>query len=489
MNYIWSIVFFIGLVFCQACTGTCSKKVEKQETKPNVVIFFVDDLGWTDVGCFGSDFYQTPNIDKLAQKGMRFTNGYAACTVCSPTRAALMSGKYPSTLHCTDWIEGYKVPDAKLAMPDWTMYLDTTEYTLAQAFKSEGYATGHFGKWHLGEDEKYWPENRGFDTNIGGWTWGAPNLNKSKGYKGYFSPYGNPRIKDGPDEEYLTERLANEACSFISKHTASPFFMNFCFYNVHTPLQAKKEKVEKYKKLVDASKHQSHPVYAAMVEHVDEAVGKVLDKLEKEDLLKNTIIIFSSDNGGLIGRWGAVTNNHPLKLGKGHMYEGGIRVPNIIVMPNGERAGETIETPMITMDFYPTLVDIAGISLPKKVKKGLEGVSLLPLIQKKKEIKRDFLIWHYPHYHTEGASPYSAIRKGDWKLIYFMESESFELYNLKEDIGESNNLFENNMDKAQELAIDLSVHLRKTKAQRPLNKKTGRLISWADEKLNHFIKK
>ncbi len=319
--------------------------IAQQQQKPNVVLIVVDDMGWKDLGVYGSDFHRTPQIDNFAKDGVQFTNAYSACTVSSPTRAALMTGKYPAKLHLTDWIEGHKMPKAKLQVPDWTMYLPHSETTLAEVFKANGYATAHIGKWHLGEDEKYWPEHQGFDINIGGWRTGSPTLDKKKGLNGYFVPYGNPRLKDGPVGEYLDERLANEACSYIQQSQSKPFFLNLWFYNVHTPLQARQEKIDKYKALVDSTKLQKNPTYAAMVEHIDDAVGKVIAQLKSLGLYDNTIIILTSDNGGLISNTKQkVTNNAPLRHGKGERYEGGVRVPLIIksvqqILPSKSKSG------------------------------------------------------------------------------------------------------------------------------------------------------
>lgn len=439
-----------------------------KKTPPNVVFFVVDDMGWTDLSSFGSDFYQSPNIDKLAKAGVRFTDAYAACTVCSPTRASLMTGKYPARINCTDWIEGWKMPHERLSVPDWTMYMAHSEYTLAEAFKDAGYATAHFGKWHLGEDSIYWPENHGFDNNTGGWKKGAPNRNKKLGSNGYFSPYGNPRISDGPEGEYLTERLANEACSFIEEQKEAPFFLNFWFYNVHTPLQAKAEKVDKYKALVDPNKNQRNPTYAAMVEHVDEAVGQVIDKLKKEGLYDNTIIVFTSDNGGLIGnKKSPKTNNYPLRSGKGDIYEGGVRVPTFILAPGAKANGQACDVPVISMDFYPTLMELTQCNNKKTTKQAMDGKSLAPLLNGASELQREAIYWHYPHYHIEGARPYSAIRKGDYKLIYTYEDDSYALYNLKDDISELKNLITDQEETFVELKADLSSWKQKVKAQDP----------------------
>jgi len=437
--------------------------------KPNVVLIVVDDLGWTDVGIYGSDFYQTPNVDKLAEEGIRFTNGYAACTVCSPTRASIMSGRYPATINCTDWISGHKKPWAKMAIPNWTQYLAEEEITLAESFKADNYNTVHIGKWHLGEEEKYWPENQGFDVNIGGYSVGAPQ--KRNGGNGYFTPYLNPRLKDGPEGEYLTERLANEASEYIENHKSDkkPFFMNLWFYNVHTPLQAKKEKIEKYRALVDSSKHQTNPVYAAMIEHMDDAVGVILNKLKEAGLEENTIVLFTGDNGGLCGNYEnnkqKVTSNFPLRSGKGDIYEGGVREPFIIKWPSKIPAGSVNETPIMSIDIYPTLLGLTGS--PKKESNEIDGIDLTPLLTQNKSIKRDALFWHYPHYHLEGAKPYSAIRKGDWKLIQVFENDSLELYNLKDDIGENNNLAKTQPAKVKELIDDLNIWRKKVGAQLP----------------------
>ncbi|MBI9062679.1 MAG: sulfatase [Marinilabiliaceae bacterium] len=461
---------FSAGVLASVLLGACS--TQKQESKPNVVFILVDDLGWTDLSVMGSRFYQTPNVDKLADRGTLFTNAYASCTVCSPTRASIMTGKYPATINCTDWIEGHKMPKAKLKVPEWTMYMDTAEFTLAEAFRDNGYNTGHIGKWHLGEDSLFWPENQGFDVNVGGWAKGSPHRNKKLGSNGYFAPFGNPRLTDQPDDHYLTERLANEACDYITQNhpdkTGKPFFLNFWLYSVHTPLQAKDDKIAKYNALVDSSYYQKNPVYAAMVEHMDDAVGKVISQLKKDGLVDNTIIVFTSDNGGLIGRGKRkVTNIHPLRNGKGHMYEGGVRVPLIIVDPRDRSLNGKSDEPVIACDFYPTLVDMAQLEIPDQVNASFDGLSLQPLLKGEKELSREALYWHYPHYHTEGARPYSAVRKGDWKLIRFFEDDHYELYNLKEDISESRDMAAIQPEKREELKQMLFNWYEKVGAQMP----------------------
>jgi len=442
-----------------------------QAEKPNFVFMLVDDLGWKDFQCYGSDYHLTPAIDSLASDGVLFTDAYATCTVSSPSRASLMTGKYPAKLHLTDWIEGWKMPDAKLLVPDWTMYLPTEETSLADVFKRAGYKTAHIGKWHLGETSEYWPEHQGFDINIGGWAKGSPYKNKQLGYNGYFTPYGNPRMKDGPEGEYLTERLATEACNYIQSSTsAQPFYLNLWFYNVHTPLMAKKDKTDKYNALVDQSKLQQNPVYAAMVEHVDDAVRKVVQTLKDKGIYDNTIIILTSDNGGLIGRGAKkITNNTPLRSGKGDMYEGGVRIPFIFKNINQAEKGSVNHSIVTFVDVMPTISDMMNLPVAKSEKIGFDGVSLKPVLSgKTKQLKRKDVYWHYPHYHIEGASPYSAIRDGNWKLIHIYETNKYELYNLKDDIGETNDIASQYPKKVKELDKKLNKWIKKMDAQMPI---------------------
>ncbi len=469
------IILFLA-VFISSCAQ------QNENPGPNVVLILVDDLGWTDLGVMGSRFYQTPHVDDLAEKGTLFTNAYSACTVCSPTRASIMTGKYPATINCTDWIEGYKMPRAKLRVPDWTMYMDTTEFTLAEAFKMNGYTTGHAGKWHLGEDSLYWPENHGFDVNIGGWAKGSPQLNKRLGYNGYFPPFGNPRLEDKPGDIYLTERISEEACNFIRENhpdkTGKPFFLNFWLYSVHTPLQAVEEKIAKYSALVDSSYHQKNPTYAAMVEHMDDAVGKIIAQLKAEGISDNTIIVFSSDNGGLIGSKNRVTSNYPLLNGKGHMYEGGVRVPLIIFDPRSRQAAGKSDVPVISCDLYPTLVEMAGLEVDKETERGFDGLNIGSLLSGETELKREALFWHYPHYHTEGARPYSAVRSGNWKLIRFFEDDHYELYNLEDDISETENLVDSYPKKSGELKEMLFAWYKRAGAQMPSENSNHDPANW-----------
>jgi len=457
-------IYFLLLIQILGCKEFPNKKA----SKPNVVLILVDDLGWTDLGSYGSDLYQTPNLDKLADEGVSFTNSYSSCTVCSPTRASIVTGKYPARINVTDWIEGHKYPWAKLNVPDWTMYLPDEEYTIAEAFKDAGYQTAHFGKWHLGEKEVNWPENHGFDLNVGGWKKGAPHRNKKLGYKGYFTPYGNPRLTDGEEGEYLTERLTNEVVNYIDNSGDSPFFINFWLYNVHTPLQAKKDKIDKYKNLLKPDARHKNTTYAAMVEHMDDAVGKVVQKLKEKGLLENTIILFSSDNGGLIGKnpKKAVTNNSPLRSGKGDIYEGGVKIPTIIFAPSKLTGGKKVSTPIISMDYYPTLMELAGISSERINKQTVDGKSIVPFVTNKAN-DREALYWHYPHYHEQGGVPYSAIRLGDWKLLENFETELYELYNLKDDVSETTNVIETHPKVFQKLKYKLENWRKTVDAQYP----------------------
>jgi arylsulfatase A-like enzyme len=428
------------------------------ETRPNFVVFMVDDLGWTDVGAFGSDLHQTPNVDRLAAEGMRFSDAYAACTVCSPTRAAYMTGKYPARLNVTDWITGQKRPYAKLSVPDWTMRLELGEVTIAEALKAVGYTTCHIGKWHLGTED-YYPEHQGFDYNIAGTYRGAPNS--------YFSPYDNPNISDGPDGEYLTDREGIEAAKWIATHKDEPFFLSIPFYAVHTPLKAKADKIAKYEALIHGGLNHRNAIYAGMVESMDDAVGAVLKALDEHGLTENTIVIFTSDNGGLVKRLGAMTNV-PLRAGKGSAYEGGTRVPFIVRWPGVAEAGSVHTEPIITMDLYPTLLELAGATGDSAHNADVDGKSLASLLRNTgATIDRDYLFWHYPHYHSGGATPYSAVRAGNWRLVEFFEDGRRELYNLRDDLSETMDLAMVNPEKAEELTRALHAWRKSVDAQLP----------------------
>jgi arylsulfatase A-like enzyme len=427
--------------------------------KPNVILILIDDMGWTDLGCYGSEFYETPNIDRLAASGMRFTHGYSACTVCSPTRAAVMTGRYPARLHITDWIAGHQRPFAKLLPPEWTQHLPHEELTIAEVFKANSYATCHVGKWHLGNDE-YSPLTHGFDQNIGGNLRGSP--------PSYFLPYERsgitlPGLEQGKPAEYLTDRLTDEAIEFVTANKDKPFFLYLPHYAVHTPLQAKKELIAKYQAKATPDQPQHNATYAAMIESLDQGIGRLMATLDELKLRENTIVIFTSDNGGL--ELNEVTANDPLRAGKGSAYEGGVRVPLIFSYPPKIKAGTTSDTPAISIDLLPTLVELCGVSVSGE--RPWDGVSLAPVVTGQSNIERDALYWHYPHYHPGGAAPYSAIRSGDWRLVEFFEDGKVELYDLASDVGESEDLAASHRDKRDELLAKLRGWRKGVGAQEP----------------------
>jgi len=402
---------------------------------PNVILVLVDDMGWTDLACFGSGFYETPAVDRLAAGGMRFTQAYSACTVCSPSRASLMTGKYPPRVNITDWIPGHKRPKARLKVPEINLQLALEEVTVAEVLKENGYATASVGKWHLG-GPAFFPDKQGFDLNIGGCDKGQP--------PSYFSPYRIPTLQDGERGEYLTDRLALEAVRFIEANRDRPFFLYLPHYAVHTPLQGKKDVIEKYRARAKPGAGQGNAVYASMVESVDDAMNRILSKLDELRISERTVILFTSDNGGLLRS----TSNEPLRAGKGSAYEGGVRVPLIVKWPGVTKPGSACDVPVISPDLFATILEIAGA---KGAPPGIDGESLVPLLRQGVGLRREAIFWHYPHYHPGGATPYGAVRKGDLKLIEFYEDGHLELYNLKEDIGEKKDLAADLPVKAKEL--------------------------------------
>ena len=473
-------------------------RVSSASERTNVVFFLVDDLGWTDLGCFGSSFYDTPHVDGLARSGMKFTNAYAACPVCSPTRASILTGKYPSRTGITDYINagGGNQPgkwrrNTKLLPAAYKDRMAHKEVTLAEALKEAGYATFFAGKWHLGP-EGFWPESQGFDVNRGGITRGGPY-----GGKKYFSPYGNPRLKDGPPGEHLPARLANETVKFIETNREKPFLAYLSFYSVHTPLIARKDLRQKYlakRKKLDAAavagefskrEHrrrvrtlQAHAVYAGMIEAMDQAVGTVLSGLKRLGLEKNTAVFFMSDNGGLSTSEGHPTSNLPLRGGKGWMYEGGIREPMIVRWPGVTAAGSVCKQVVTSTDFYPTILEITGLKArPAQHRDGVSFVSLL----KGKTRKRGPLLWHYPHYGNQGGAPAGAVREGRWKLIEWYEDKRVELFDLESDIGENRNLAKGQPERVRAMRATLHRMLKETGAVMPdhnerfdKNKREGR---------------
>jgi len=418
----------------------------------NIVFVLTDDLGWTDLGCCGSKYYETPNIDRLALQGMRFTDAYAACTVCSPSRACILTGQYPARLHVTDWIPGHARPFAKLNVPDWTMRLLPELPNLAKQLKSIGYATASIGKWHLGPEESL-PTKVGFDLNIAGDHRGQP--------PSYFSPYKIETLRDEKDGEFLSDRLTDEALKFIEENQSRPFFLYLPHYAVHTPLMAKQAVVEKYKAKIDPTGAHKNPVYAALVESVDDSVGRLLSKLDELKLSEKTIVVFTSDNGGLIGP----TSNVPLRAGKGSVYEGGVRVPLIVRWPGITKARSVSKVPVIGADFYPTF--LAANGLEQTQGSVIDGEDITRVLRGDGPLKRDALYWHYPHYHPGGATPYGAIREGDWRLVEFFEDNRVELYQLDEDLGETHDLATSRPEKAAALTQKLHDWRARVGAQMP----------------------
>jgi arylsulfatase A-like enzyme len=427
-------------------------------------------MGWADVGFNGSRYYETPNIDRFAARSTRFPNGYAACAVCSPSRAAIMTGKYPARLHITDWIPGEGgCTQGTLEVPKWQQFLPLEEVTIAEALKGAGYATASIGKWHLG-GPAYYPEKQGFDVNVAGGHTGHP--------ASYFYPYG-PETNShhvpglaagGKPGEYLTDRLTEEAQGFIKANKDKPFFLYLAHYAVHDPIQGKPELVRKYKAKTPPGE-QRNPAYAAMVQSVDESFGALVKTLEEQGIADRTIIIFTSDNGGAVhfGKPPA-TSNAPLRAGKGFPYEGGLREPTFVYWP-GVTKGGNCEVPVCGIDFYPTLLEMSGTAGDAEYNKKVDGVSLVPLLRGMGTLKRDALFWHYPHYWNGGnIKPYGVVRQGDWKLIEFYETNKVELYDLKKDIGEKDDLAAKMPEKAAELRKRLHDWLQSVGAQMPTPK-------------------
>ncbi|WP_179020646.1 sulfatase [Winogradskyella forsetii] len=460
---------FITSIFFVSCKPIQNAKKDVAPHKPNILFILVDDLGVNDLGFTGSTFYETPNIDQLASKSFVFTQGYAGSRVCSPSRATIMTGKFTARHGVTDWIGAKTGADwrknkreDKLLPAEYVYNLPKEDITLAETMQANGYKTFFAGKWHLGGEGSY-PEDHGFDVNVGGFESGSP-----KG--GYFSPFKNPKLENKQDGENLSMRLAKETSNFINQNKETPFFAFLSFYAVHGPIQTTQQKWEKYKNKVknQAIKEngfvmerklpirqtQDNPIYAGLVETMDDAVGYVINNLKTLGLDKNTIIIFTSDNGGVASGDSYSTSNAPFRGGKGYQWEGGIREPYLVYVPWTTSKEKTIDYPVTGADFYPTILDYAQIELMNN--QHLDGMSLKPLIEGTKVPKERALYWHYPHYGNQGGDPSSIIRKGNWKLIHFYEDGSNELYNLKDDAFEQNNLLKH----YPELSLDLYNNLK-----------------------------
>lgn len=511
-----------AIIFAVICVLASLASCAEQDAHrpPNIVFFLVDDLGWRDVGSFGSSFYETPNIDLLANQGVKFTQAYAASHVCSPTRASIMTGKYPARLQLTDWLSGRRsYPFESLRSAEFLQYLPLEEITIAEAFKEHGYRTAHIGKWHLGEDP-HGPLQQGFDLQVPRWNKGWPKA-------GYYAPFELDGLDDEPGQ-YLTDRLTDVAEEFIAANKEHPFFLYMSHFAVHDPIHGRPDLDEKYKNklaeqqkpdgpafilegnpddtnplsrqhltnLIQQPSHQGYRVlpqrtvkikqnqdnihFAAMIEAMDESLGRIQHQLEAHELTDNTIIIFFSDNGGMSGaNFGRAertiaedeldaafsTSNLPLRGAKGWLYEGGIRVPMIIKWPGQGNAGAISQIPVISTDFYPTLLEMAG--LPAMPGQAVDGVSLVPAVMGK-PFERKPIFWHFPQYSNHGMqSPGGAVRAGDYKLLEYYENNTVQLFNLREDLGEQNDLSQAEPEKVDELRTMLHIWRKEVSARMP----------------------
>jgi len=437
----------------------------------NVVLIVADDLGWTDLACYGSDLHETPHLDRLAAQSLRFTDAYASAAICSPTRAALLTGKSPARLGMTIWHEwAARGPErvGNLLAAESEANLARSEQTLAEVLRAAGYATCHIGKWHVG-DPLHYPETQGFDVNIGGTLWGAPAT--------FFWPYRGPFDSElryvpgligGEKDEYLTDRLTSEALSLIETHRDRPFYLNLWYHTVHTPIEGKPDVVRRYEPGAATAKRHRHATYAAMVHSLDENVGRVLAKLDELKLSERTLVIFTSDNGGVVHktRWGVVTTNEPLRSGKGSLYEGGIRVPLMVRLPGVTKPNGVCLEPVISHDLFPTIVEAVGAARHVK-NDGIEGLSLASLLKDPDaRLERTQLFWHYPHFYPT-TKPVSAIREGKYKLVHFYDDGRDELYDLSSDIGEQKNIAASQPDRSTTLRHDLDGWLKKVDARLP----------------------
>jgi arylsulfatase A len=521
-------------VYISACAvawmGLEAATVHEQANKQklNVIFFLVDDLGWADVGYQGSALYHTPNIDSFAKQGVRFTRAYAACPVCSPTRASILTGEYPARLHLTDWLPGRKeFPFQKLKNAETVQHLPYDQPILPRVLKENGYRTAIFGKWHLGED----PEStarQGFDVHVPDWNKGWPN-------ETYFSPYGMKGLEGGPNGEYMTDRLTTEALKWVEKNRDQPFFLYLAHFAVHDPIQGRGDLVVKYEKelnraprlngppfilegnpddanplapvalnallkdkryqgfsllpdrTVKIKQRQDNPQFAAMVESMDESLGRVLAKLKELKLDENTIVIFFSDNGGMsAANFGNPhkgvsklkldkaysTSNLPLRGGKGWLYEGGIREPLIIYWPHDGNNGAVCDVPVISTDFYATILDMLKLQPEQTGQAGIDGASLVPLLQGDKagsdKVGKRALYWHWPHYSNHGAqSPGGAVLYQGYKLIEYYENNTVQLFNLRKDPSEQNDLARSEPEKVQELRTMLHAWRKEVNAEMP----------------------
>jgi arylsulfatase A-like enzyme len=476
---IFFTVSFVCLVLLGSRAPSSPVRDDRLKPRPNFVFFLVDDLGWADLGCFGSTFYETPHIDALRDSGMKFTQGYAACPVCSPTRASIMTGRHPVRVNITDWIPGMstsRVPDAKFRQVEDRDNLALDEVTVAEVLQAHGYQTFFAGKWHLG-DRGHWPTDQGFDVNVGGCEKGSPP-------GGYYAPWNNPTLTANEKDEYLTERLTEESIQFLNdRNQDRPFLLYLSYYNVHTPITPYQKRYEdfvqkagtqftgetpvKKEHLGRSRLRQDNPAYASMVAAVDDSVGQILTRLADLGLTERTVVFFFSDNGGLctLGRIGP-TSNLPLRAGKGWLYEGGVREPMIVRAPGITSPGSVCDRPVVSMDFFPTMLELAG--LPSMPERHADGVSLVPLLRGEDSIPARGLFWHYPHYHGSTWTPGASIRDGKWKLIEFYHWDKVELYNLEADPGEQLDLSQRNPERTAQLLDKLHTWQKRMGAKMPV---------------------
>lgn len=470
--------------FAASAAGVAALAARRaKRRKPNVLFFLADDMGWMDSGVYGSRYYDTPNVDRLAKRSMRFTSAYSSSPLCSPTRASIMTGKHPARLGFTTPAghlpprEGLPIfpesgpPHQPVLCPESKRFLPLEEYTLAEAMRDAGYRTGFIGKWHLGHPEKYWPPAQGFEVNIGGGRWPGP--------PSYHSPYRISTLPDGPDGEYLTDRLTDEAVRYIDDHRDEPFFLCMWQYAVHAPYQGRQDLIEAHTGRVDPTGRQNNPVMAAMLKSMDNSLGRILDKLEQDGIADDTIIIFFSDNGGneydRVGpeAW-LPTNNDPLRSGKGSLYEGGTRVPMMVYWPGVVRPGSVCDEVVCSTDLHLTVLDMVGIT--PRAGQAPDGDSLVPLLRELASLGERPVFWHMPH--RVGAptgklcQPATTVRQGKWKLMRVYETceefpAPYELYDLENDIGETRNLAESMPEKVAQLDKLITQFLKRTNAAVP----------------------
>lgn len=467
-----SLALFGNLVFavCDASAEVAAKP--SQTEPPNFVVLLVDDLGWGAMSAFGNAFHETPHFDALCNRGMRFTHAYSACTVCSPSRAAILTGQYPGRTNLTDWIPGHLRKNPKLDIPDWQKFIDHSHVTLPEALQEANYRTGFFGKWHLvpmtdqpprkpteAQRIEHTPERHGFDVNVGGREWGQP-----KGRGKYFYPFDMPGLEAGEKGEYLTDRLTDEAINYLDESADQPFLLYLSYYSVHGPVMGKQEDVDYFaNKPRDKAKTKTRKTnpseYAAMHRSVDDSIGRIVAKLTELGELDNTVIIFTGDNGG-----DYLSASGGLRGYKAFAFEGGVRVPTCIVWPGVTTPGSVCDTPIIGTDYYPTMLSMAN--LPSRPEQHVDGCDLTPLLSQSGPLDREAIYWHYPHYHR--TTPYSAIRLGDWKLIEFFEDDQPMLFDLKNDPSEQHDLAQSNPQQTQRLLNKLKAWQKEVDAQMPV---------------------